>query len=98
MGVVAFFPDDSSMTSIRCFDFVESIPDAKFGDVLMCCNDLNNEYNFVKFVIDEDSAITLREDAFIDEETGGEEAFGLCMTMIRIADEVYPRLMKVLWA
>lgn len=97
VGVVVFFPDDSNRVSVRCFKFVENVPDAKYADVLMCCNQLNDEYNFVKFVLDEDSDVTLREDAFIDEETGGDETFGLCITMINIADEVYPRIMKTLW-
>ena len=74
------------------------VPEDKLAEVLFACNEFNQEYKFTKFVIDSDYEVTLQNDAILEGESGGQEAFDLVASMIRIVDETYPKLMKVIWS
>lgn len=93
--VVSFFDGDTLATRIFAFS---KIPDNKFGDALLACNSLNDEYRFVKFYIDSDNEVVIAADDFLDEDTAGEEAMKVAMATIHIADEAYPKLQKAIWA
>jgi len=77
---------------------ITKVPEDKLADALFVCNDFNQRFNFVKFVINNDLEVELRSEGIIDEETAGKEAFHLVISMIRIVDETYPELMKVIWS
>jgi len=91
------FNEEGHDAAIRAFDFVEHIPDSKYAECLVCCNELNMKFRYVKFYIDNDNSITLEDDAVIDEETAGDEVLRLSFTMMHIADEAYPILMKAIY-
>ena len=94
--VLLIFDGDETM-GLRSFNYVK-FPDAKKPQMYQLCSELNKSFRWVKFYVDEqDNTITLADDAVIQLETVGEEAFELMMRMIGIADNAYPTFMKALW-
>lgn len=93
--VVSFFDGNTLATRIFAFS---KVPENKFGDALLACNALNDEYRFVKFYIDSDNEVVIAADDFLDEDSAGEEAMKVAITTVRIADEAYPKLQRAIWA
>ncbi len=60
---------------------------------------LNDEYRFVKFVLDSDNDISLEYDFLSSTKLDylAESVFELLIRFMSIADEVYPSLMKLIW-
>lgn len=74
------------------------IPDDKIVDVLLICNEMNSNYRFAKFVLNEDNTIIVEADGFLDEETAGIESHSLLVSAYRNVDELYKKVMKAIWA
>lgn len=83
--------------SITCNQICK-VPDDKFGDGIYICNQLNDKYRFAKFVIDKDNDFYIQADAFLDENSGGEETWALVKTTLDKVDESYGILMKAIYA
>lgn len=60
------------------------------------CSQMNRQYRWVKFYVDENT-ITCQDDAMIQLETAGNECLNLVERMLLICDRVYPELMKAVW-
>lgn len=95
--VLLIFDGDTTM-GLRSFNYVK-FPEEKKAAMYQLCSEMNKQYRWVKFYVDEqDNTITLSDDAVIQVETAGEESFELMMRLIGIADQAYPTFMKALWA
>jgi len=70
----------------------------KFADVLFVCNELNAQYKWVTFYLAKDNSIVLHDDAILSIESAADEAFELLVRILKIGDEVKPRLMKAIYA
>ncbi len=95
--VRAIIDDDGTHVGIRCYGFA-SVPENKFANALLTCNDCNNKYRWVKFVIDSDLDVNAEDDAIVSPDTAGDEIFELLLRMIGIVDDVYPEFMKSIWS
>lgn len=72
-------------------------PEGKLAEMLALLNQLNREYRWGKFYLDKDNDVTCQGDAILCEANAAEECFELLVRFISIIDEVYPKLMKVIW-
>lgn len=97
VSVFLFLDKDGCSLNAKSFS-IAKVPAAKLMDVYVLLNELNEEYRWVKFFIDSDNEVTVSGDAIIDEATAGEEAYEIVQRYVGIIDEVYPRIMKVIWA
>ncbi len=89
--------DDDSHAHLRGLNFVK-IPENKYEKMFKVVNALNDEYNWVKFIVDiEHETIAARDDAVIHLDSCGEECYELMMRMVGIVQEAYPEIMKALW-
>lgn len=88
--------EDGNSINIKSFN-VAKVPENKLADMYACLNALNAEYRWVKFFIDSDNEVTVSGDAIVDAATVGEEMFEIILRYIGIIDDIYPRLMKVIW-
>ena len=95
--VFLFFDEEGKRVNLKSFS-IAKIPSEKLMDMYVVLNELNNEYRWVKFYVDSDNEVTVSDDAIIDPDSVGAECFELIIRSVSIVDEVYPRLMKVLWA
>ncbi len=98
LEVRVFFGEDNKDVYFIGGNFVQ-IPADKQEKVYRICNTCNNDYRWVKFIWDEEQEyMVVRADAVIDLDTCAEECFEIVMRMAGIVDDVYPKIMKELWA
>ncbi len=88
--------DNDNDVSLRVFSIV-NVPAAKRSGMLMTLNEINNKYRFFKFALDSDGDVNMEYDFFVRSNASA------CAVeaVIRINDilkDVYPMLMKALWA
>ncbi len=92
-----FFDDDNKHVALRCFGFVK-VTQEQFANALITCNKCNQEYRWVRFVIDDDLDVNAYDDAVTTPESSGDEIVELMTRMFQIVDECYPTFMKNIWA
>ncbi|MBP5231584.1 MAG: YbjN domain-containing protein [Clostridia bacterium] len=93
-----YFFDENDMTvNIKVFSLAE-VPVDKLMDMYVLMNQLNSEYRWVTFYLDEDNEVTISGDAVVEENTAGDELYQLAGRFLNIIDDVYPRIMKVRWS
>ncbi len=97
ISINLFIDEDGGSMNIKSFT-VAKVPENKLAEVFACLNALNSAYRWVKFYVDSDNEVTVAGDAIVDAATAGEEALEIIARYIKIIDEIYPRLMKVIWA
>ena len=76
----------------------EHIPEEKFADMILTCNELNCMYKWVTFYVDNDSDLIFHDDAILSVENAADEAFELLVRILKIGDEVKPKIMKTIYA
>ena len=95
--VQLFFHEDEDDVALRSFSIVR-VPQEKAAGMLTLLNSLMEEYRWLRLYLDEDNEVTAAIDAVISADTAGPVSFELLMRMVGIVDDIYPRLMKELWA
>ncbi len=96
VDILIVFEDDR-VVSLSCFNICQ-VPENKKKDIYEVCSDMNSEYRFVKFYVDEDdNTVTAETDAIITPEVAGEKVFRLVELMPAVIDEAYPYFMRKLW-
>ena len=65
---------------------------------LALCNNLNGQYRWVKFYLDEDANIRVMIDGIVEPETCGKEVYRLLHLIVGIIDEAYPDIMRARFA
>ena len=96
MTSFAFTGDDGCYVSIHTV--YENVPEEKFADLLIVCNELNTEYRWLKFYVDTDNDLMVEDDAILEPETAADECFELLVRRINILDDVKPRIMRAIYA
>ncbi|MCD8085328.1 MAG: YbjN domain-containing protein [Clostridiales bacterium] len=97
IDVLVAFEDNCKYAALRCFRIARA-PEARLGQVLLTCNDLNKYYKWVKFYLDDDDTVTGEIDAILDAATCGAVCFELMIRMTKIVDDAYSKLMKAIYA
>lgn len=77
---------------------IANIPEDKITNAILMCNDLNAEYRFLKFYVDEENNVVVEDDAFLDEHSAGAEIFAVTKIMLEKLNDIYGRFMKAIWA
>jgi hypothetical protein len=95
--IYVFFDEDNDpYVSFKCWE-IQSFKNNEAA-ALIVCNNLNNEYRWLKFYMDEDKDVNASLDAMVDRSTCGEECLSLVRRMVNIIDEAYPQIAKARWA
>ena len=91
--VLIFFNKDLDVVSMRSW-YVISFDKANLEKVLSAVNQLNSDYKFVKFVVDEsDYSVDAKIDCPIrDDDSAGEIAYDALYYVVNIVDEAYLEL------
>ncbi len=95
--VIFFFDENGKSVNVKSFT-IAKIPSNKLMDVYVTLNEINAEYRWIKFYVDPDNEITASGDVLVDPSTAGPECHEILIRYVNIIDEVYPRMMKVLWS
>ena len=76
----------------------ESVPDDKYADVLLTCNELNMKYKWCTFYIDDDKDIMDTYNAILTPGNAGEVAFEILVRMNQILDDAKAPFMRALYS
>ncbi|MBE6943671.1 MAG: hypothetical protein E7453_05355 [Ruminococcaceae bacterium] len=76
----------------------ERVPEEKFADMVLTCNEMNCMYKWVTFYVDSDSDLILHDDAILSVENAADEAFELLVRILKIGEEVKPKIMRTIYA
>ena len=93
-GFIYFFNNDLQHTNIRVWYLIEFDP-ADLLNVVQACNELNYNYNYARFYVDEsDNTVTVSMDLIYKLEDAGEVVWEATRRMTNIINEAYPTLSK----
>ncbi len=90
---IMFSDDGSPFACFRCWDIMRA-PEEKRDRYIRGCNELNNQYTWVKFYIDGDNDIMAAIDAYFDEKSCGEVCMFMLRRIVSIIDSSYPEIME----
>lgn len=76
----------------------ERIPEDKVADLIFLCNELNAEYKWITYYVDKDNDLIMHDDAIVSPESAAEECFELLVRMLKISEDIKPRIMKAIYA
>ncbi|MBQ6174130.1 MAG: YbjN domain-containing protein [Clostridia bacterium] len=100
--IIRFFSrSDANDVDIRVLNLgMLAVPEERKADLLVTLNELNCKYRFVKFSLYSDGSITVSYDigTAVSLDDLGEVCREMFIRLISILDEVYPVIMKTLWA
>ena len=93
---VIFDSDGDPVVQYKCWDI--ACFKNKIEEAMNVCNELNNEYRWIKFYVDEDGDIIAAMDAFIDVDDCGDMCMYYFRRMLGIVDDAFPKIAKARWA
>ncbi len=91
-----YFDKNETGVAIRVYQFT-ACKESNYAKMLLACNELNNKYRWVKFVIDDDLDINIEADCVVSPTTAGTVCVEMFYHFMGIAKEAYPVLMKAVW-
>ncbi len=96
--VVFISCQNRSDIGVRLYEFI-GVSKEKIETILPVINDINNDYRYVKFVVDTDGSVQMEYDfpEEMDLDTLGNCCFEIFVRFMQIADECYARIMKTIW-
>ena len=92
---VFFDKDGDPLVSFKCWEIANFKDKEAVG--IITCNQLNNQYRWVTFYVDDDADVITQIDSYVDENTCGPICMSLVRRMVNIVDEAYPEFMRALW-
>lgn len=91
-----FFHTDGDEVTINI------LPDITFRNpnmrIMMEINELNHKYKSYSFYLDEDNDLVMKANAIVSENTSTDEVWALFFRGVRIVDNFYPTVQKLLWS
>lgn len=98
-SITVYFFFDSDGTSVHLkTSALCKVPDDKLMEIFVGVNNLNTNFRWVKFTLDDDNEVAAEDDAVLDPNDCGEECLELLAHMVSISEKAYPALMKILFA
>jgi len=90
--------DDDNDVKAMTEDFAK-IPAARRDAGCRLLNELNRDYKFFKFTMDDTGAVCAQYDfpVTVSEEEVGSIALEVALRCAKVMDDAYPRIMQVIW-
>lgn len=92
----AIFFDEERTVNVVSRDYVH-VPEDKIEAMYSVMNELNTQYRWAKFAIDNDGDIHVEADAVLDMDSCGDEIKEILIRLTHLADIGYPTIMKALF-
>ena len=93
-----FVDPDEDNVAIRVWTIAKTLDADQAAAVTLLLNDLNNNYRWYRWYLDDDREVTASVDAVITADTIGAIVYELVQRGVNIIDENYPKVMKALWS
>lgn len=97
MRIVLVFTEDDSLVCIYGVDFIQGINPSKKNYMYEAINDINKSYSYYKFIMNKDDIIS---QAFlpVDGNFKSEVIMNLLFGMIRVVENEFAGLMRIMWS
>ena len=89
--------DDDNDVTVRVFGLVR-VEQEKRAALLSVINEINRKYRYFKFYMDDDGDINLQYDFMINCPDPAASAEETVIRIYKMVDDVYPQLMRAMWA
>ena len=96
--LILFDDSNSDMVRLQCDAVSNANFNGKEATGLALCNNLNSQYRWVKFYLNEESNIRALVDGMVEPNTCGQEVYRLLNLIVGIIDEAYPDIMRARFA
>ena len=85
--------------AIRLYGLVNSVAESKVQKMQEVVNECNCQYRYLKFTMDKDRDVNIEYDIPLraDDETVGAMACEIFIRIMKVADDAYPKFMRVIW-
>ena len=93
-----FVDPDEDNVAIRVWTIAKTTNTRQVAAVSLVLNDLNNNYRWYRWYLDDDREVTAAVDAVITADTIGAIVYELVQRGVNIIDENYPKVMKAMWS
>ena len=97
LEVVFFSPDDDNDVAVRIMKICK-VPSDRMAHMLVAVNKCNEKFRYVKLVIDKDRDVNLEYDMPLKNENVGDIAVEMLVRIMKMMEEIYPVLMKAMYA
>lgn len=92
------FSEDCTNVHFEGHEFL-AIPEEHIEKMYKICNQINRDYRWVKFTVNEEvKEVVVEGDAVIQLDSCAQECLELMIRTTQIIDDAYPVFMKALWA
>lgn len=92
---VYFDEGEHPIVTVKCWDIINYENHMELA--MRVCNDLNAQYQWVKFYVDKDADIVAEIDAYVEEQNCGANVATLIRRLVRMVDDAHPTLVSELW-
>lgn len=93
--LMCFDPEDKPLVQVVGVDIVSFKEEEQRAAAVIACNELNAQYRWAKFYLNDAGAIIAEADAILTDTDGAEIAVELMYRVVNIIDEAYKILMRV---
>ena len=95
IDIEVFFDSDNEGAVFYVWDYVK-FNAKQYDEMQEICNQMNNDYRFAKFYVEDDNTVTVQGDAIFFGNDIGEICECFICTIASIADNVYPAFEEAL--
>ena len=74
------------------------VPVDRQVDVYAALNELNRNYRWARFFVDNENDIVIQMDHIVSAGESPDAVMELVFRMVKIVDESYPKMMRAIWA
>jgi hypothetical protein len=96
IDIIGMFEEDNEDVEFTCFSIGNFQNNYDAG--IRVCNEMNKEYKWVKFYVDDDADIVAKISTTVDEYNCGDYCTTAVMRLMQIVDAAYPNFMRALWS
>lgn len=96
--LVVGFSESEDVVDIYAFDIAEIKDAYKKESALKLINELNRDYRYSKFTMEEDGRISGNYSISFEENFNPDIVLRQLILALESAEEVYPKFMKLVWA
>lgn len=91
--------DNDNDVAIRLYGLVNSVAESKVEKMQEVVNECNCQYRYLKFTMDKDRDVNIEYDIPLraDDETVGAMACEIFIRIMKVADDAYPKFMRIIW-
>ena len=95
--MVIYFDSEDHTAMIR-IPKLTKVPIDRRYEVLSTLNQLNQEYRWTRFFVDQNDDVTVQIDQILSKDQNADSVMELIVRTLQIVDEAYPKFMKAIWA